>query len=151
MGALEHHHSATHGLPADLAEDVKSRSASAVAARLEHFGGAEIAATLARLGPGFAQDVLDAMPAEARERALAAASPDLVRQWQRNSRYDKDAIGRMMEPVVAAFPPSQTVGETIEKLRELVKTVFITYIYVLDPAEHLLGIVTMRDLLNRKK
>ena len=146
MGALDHN-SATHGLPSDLAEDVKSRSVSGVAAKLEHYGGAEIAAALARLSPGFAQDVLDKMPAEARERALAAASPDLARQWQRNSRYEKDAIGRMMEPVVAAFPPSQTVGETIEKLRELVKTTFITYIYVLDPAEHLLGIVTMRDLL----
>jgi magnesium transporter len=53
----------------------------------------------------------------------------------------------MMEPVLAAFPPAQTVGETIEALREMVKSAFITYVYVLDPNEHLLGIVTMRDLL----
>jgi magnesium transporter len=142
MGALEH-----AALAADLAEDIKSHSASGVAAKLEHFGGGEIAALLAGLSPGFAQEVLDALPADARERAFAAASPELARQWQRNSRYPKDAIGRMMEPVVAAFAPEQTVGDTIEKLRELVKTTFITYVYVLDPAEHLLGIVTMRDLL----
>jgi magnesium transporter len=53
----------------------------------------------------------------------------------------------MMEPVVAAFPPGQTIAETIERLRELVKTTFITYVYVVDDAERLLGIVTMRDLL----
>ena len=29
----------------------------------------------------------------------------------------------------------------------MVKSAFITYVYVLDPDEHLLGIVTMRDLL----
>jgi magnesium transporter len=53
----------------------------------------------------------------------------------------------MMEPVVAAYPPEQTVSETIAKLRELVKTTFITYVYVLDPQGRLLGLVTMRDLL----
>jgi magnesium transporter len=91
--------------------------------------------------------VLDALRQETRERAIDAANPELARQWQRNARYPKDAIGRMMEPVVAAFSPTQSVGDTIERLRELVKTTFITYIYVVDGAEHLLGIVTMRDLL----
>jgi magnesium transporter len=131
----------------ELAQDIKSRSAEGAAEKLAHFGGAEIAATLSRLAPGFAQDVLAALPAEARERAYGAASPELVRQWQKNCQFPKDTIGRMMEPVVAAFPPEQPVGETIDKLRELVKTTFITYVYVVDPAGHLLGIVTMRDLL----
>jgi len=132
---------------ADLAEDVKTRSADGAAKKLQHFGGAEIAAALTRLSPAFAQDVLAALPDEARERAFAAAPGDLARQWQRNSLYELNAVGRMMEPVLAAFPPSQTVGGAIEALREMVKSAFITYVYVLDPAEHLLGIVTMRDLL----
>jgi magnesium transporter len=131
----------------DLADDVKSHSAAAAAAKLKHFGGAAIASALSRLAPDFAQDVLETLPAEARERALAAASAELARQWQRNASYPKDSIGRMMEPVVAGYAPEQTVGETIEKLRELVKTTFITYVYVLDRDERLLGLVTMRDLL----
>jgi len=52
-----------------------------------------------------------------------------------------------MEPVVAAFPPDMKVGETIEKLRELVTRALITYVYVVDAETRLLGIVTMRDLL----
>jgi magnesium transporter len=131
----------------DVADEVKSRSAEGAAAKLGHFGGGDIAAALARLSPGFAQDVLDALPEEARERALLAAAPELARQWQRNSRFAKEAIGRMMEPVVAAYPPAQTLAETIDKLRELVKTTFITYVYVVDASGRLLGIVTMRDLL----
>jgi magnesium transporter len=137
----------TPDLIADLGDEVKSRSANAAAAKLEAFGGAAIAATLSRLSPAFAQDVLEALPAQARERALSAASGELARQWQVNARFAKDTIGRMMEPVVAAYPPEQSVGETIEKLRELVKTTFITYVYVLDAQSRLLGIVTMRDLL----
>jgi magnesium transporter len=91
--------------------------------------------------------VLGALPDEARERALAAAPPEVSRQWQGNALYEPDAIGRMMEPVLAAFSHQHTVGETIEKLREMVKSALITYVYVVDPAEYLLGIVTMRDLL----
>jgi magnesium transporter len=131
----------------DLAEEVKTRSATGAAAKLAHFGGGEIAAALLRLSPGFAQDVLGALPDDARERTLAAASPEVARQWQRNALYDEGAVGRMMEPVVGAFPPDATVGETVDALREAVKTMLITYIWVLDAEERLLGIVTMRDLL----
>ena len=53
----------------------------------------------------------------------------------------------MMEPVYAEFPPQATVGQAIDALRELVKHAFITYIYIVDDDERLLGIVTMRDLL----
>jgi magnesium transporter len=56
-------------------------------------------------------------------------------------------VGRIMEPLPAAFSPHQTVGETIEALRETVKSAFVTYVYVVGPEGRLLGIVTMRDLL----
>src|SRR2546428_6604696 len=118
-------HTADELLP-DLVEDVKSRSAQSAAAKLEHFGGAEISRALSRLSPGFAMDVLDALPADARERALASASSDLARQWRRNFAYPRESIGHMMEPVVPAYPPGQSGGPTIQKLRELVNTTFIT-------------------------
>jgi magnesium transporter len=137
----------TGDLIADLSDEVKSRSANAAAAKLERHNGAAIATALSRLSPAFVQDILEAFQPEVRERALGAATSELARQWQFNAKYPKDTIGRMMEPVVAAYPPDQSIGETIERLRELVKTTFITYVYVIDANEHLLGIVTMRDLL----
>jgi magnesium transporter len=137
----------TGDLIADLGDEVKSRSANAAAAKLERHNGAAIATALSRLSPAFVQDILEAFEPEVRERALGAATSELARQWQFNAKYPKDTIGRMMEPVVAAYPPDQSIGETIERLRELVKTTFITYVYVIDANEHLLGIVTMRDLL----
>jgi magnesium transporter len=131
----------------DLSDDIKSRSAGGAAAKLALLPGPDIAAELMHLAPAFAQDVLATLPNDARERAIAAAPADVARQWQRNALYDRDSIGRMMEPVVAAFPPERTVGETIEELRELVTRALITYVYVVDAQGHLLGIVTMRDLL----
>jgi magnesium transporter len=131
----------------DLIEEVKLQSAQSAAEKLAHFGGAEVAAVLARLSPGFAQDILAALPPETRERALAAAPNEYARQWQRNALYAEGTIGRMMDPVYAEFPPQATVGQAIDALRELVKQAFITYIYIVDDDERLLGIVTMRDLL----
>jgi magnesium transporter len=137
----------SNGTAIDLTDEVKSRSPAAAAAKLAELSGSELVNELVHLNPAFAQDVLAALPTDARERTIAAAPSDVARQWQRNSLYDPGTVGRMMDPVVGAFPPSQTVGATVEELRELVTRALITYVYVVDPESRLLGIVTMRDLL----
>ena len=97
---------------ADLADEIKTRSADAAAEKLQPFGGAEIAGALLRLSPAFAQDVLAALPDETRERTLAAVPDEFARQWQRNAQYDTNTVGRMMEPVLAAFAPTRSVCGT---------------------------------------
>ena len=52
-----------------------------------------------------------------------------------------------MEPPTAVFRPDQTVGEATQRVRELVKKIFVTYLFVVDNKGVLLGLVTMRDLL----
>jgi magnesium transporter len=52
-----------------------------------------------------------------------------------------------MEPPQPVFQPELTVAQTVERIRELVKTVFVTYGFVTDPQGALLGVVAMRDLL----
>ena len=107
----------------------------------------EVAAALTELNPGFAQDILEALPAETVAAVTDWVSPERARQWQRNAAYTQDSIGRLMEPAYAMFRPGMTVGETIERLRALVKVAFVTYGYVVDDAGRLCGLVTMRDLL----
>jgi magnesium transporter len=131
----------------DLSDEIKSRSHTSAAEKLANLPGDALAAQLMHLSAGFAQDVLGELPTDARERAISAAPPDVARQWQRNALYDPGTVGRLMEPVVAAFPPDMKVSATIEELRELVTRALITYVYVVDDDHHLLGIVTMRDLL----
>jgi magnesium transporter len=52
-----------------------------------------------------------------------------------------------MEPVVATFSPQSTVRDVVESLRNLVKHAFITYGYVVDDENRLLGVLVMRELL----
>lgn len=102
---------------------------------------------LAALNPGFAQDVLAELPPDALAAITRAAAPEVTKQWLRNARYARGAVGRLMEPAYAVFSPAMTVGEAIEQLRAVVRAVFVTYGYIVDEEGKLLGLVTMRDLL----
>lgn len=63
------------------------------------------------------------------------------------SLYAESSIGRLMDSHSAVFSPDLTVGETIEKLRQVVRAEFITYGYVVDASHTLIGVVVMRELL----
>jgi magnesium transporter len=52
-----------------------------------------------------------------------------------------------MEPPAAVFRREQTIAETIDAVRELAKTSFVTYGFIVDDAGRLCGVITMRDLL----
>jgi magnesium transporter len=52
-----------------------------------------------------------------------------------------------MEPPLAVFRPEETVGEATEQIRHLVKRAFITYGFVTDENDRLLGVVVMREML----
>lgn len=130
-----------------LADAAKARSPREAAALLGEYPAPQIAEVLHDLNPAQTQDILAELPRGFVDAILAAASPALARQWRINQPYGEGSIGRMMEPVRAVFEPGMTVRDTIEQLRPLVRTAFITYGYVTDAGGRLLGLVTMRDLL----
>jgi magnesium transporter len=65
--------------------------------------------------------------------------------------YPQQCVGRLMEQPVAVFPPTLTVGEATELVRELARLRHFTYGYVTDANKVLLGVITMRDLLLHEK
>lgn len=130
-----------------LATEALRRSASEAAKMLEESSDTVIAEVLQDVNPAVAQDILAEFDEVRRMAIHAAASSAQRAQWTRNARYEEETIGWMMEPPAAVFLPSLTVAETIEKVRELVKTTFVTYGFVVDAAGRIAGIITMRDLL----
>jgi magnesium transporter len=130
-----------------IAAEVTRLAPPEAAALLAPLPDADVAAVLRSLNPAVADDVLLAFGEERRRAVIAAAPPDDGRQWARNLTYPDDSVGRVMEPPHAVFLPGLTVAETVERIRELVKTTFVTYGFVVDEVGVLLGVVTMRDLL----
>jgi magnesium transporter len=130
-----------------LADELLRSAPQDGAARLAGVPDAEVVDLLRSLGPALADDLLLALGDERRRAVLAAAPPDVARQWARNLTYPDDSVGRLMDPPQPTFAPQLTVAETTARIRELVKTTFVTYGFVTDTAGVLLGVLTMRDLL----
>jgi len=130
-----------------LADELQARPAGDAAKWLASRNDSEAFDALQQLNPAFTQDILAALDPVRRSSITAAASAEIGRQWQTNQQFETGSVGRLMEPAYASFAPATTVGEATEMLRPLVKSAFITYGYVVDTDQKLLGIITMRDLL----
>ncbi len=131
--------------------DVKQRTTREAVELLNDKPAALIAAVLLELSPATTQELLLAIAKEKRDSIYKALPAHIAQQWMRNQSYPEGSIGRMMDPSIAVFRPDTTVGDTIESLRDQIKTAFITYVYVIDDSDKLLGVITMRDLLFTEK
>lgn len=106
-----------------------------------------IAEVLEVLNPVMAHDILACLPSERRQKVIAAATPDVRRQWVKNESYPEETVGRVMEPPLAVYGPETTIEEATADLRLLTKRAFVTYAFVVDETERLLGVVVMREML----
>jgi magnesium transporter len=130
-----------------LLPEVVQRAPADAAAMLTSYPDEFVVEMLTLLNPATAQEVLHRFPIERRQKIVAVAAPETRRQWMRNEDYAEQTIGRMMEPALAVFRPNTTIAEATEELRAIVSRAFITYLWVTDEDERLIGVVAMREML----
>jgi magnesium transporter len=130
-----------------LAAQIRALPANEAAALIERAVPTEAVEALMQLNPAIVQGILSHLEKGPRRFIAASAPPEVAEQWKRNTQYAEGTIGRLMEAPLAVFRPDMTVGDAIEALRPLVRTAFVTYVYVIDSEGKLAGLVTMRDLL----
>ena len=130
-----------------LESGILELGAQEAATVLQKMDSATALEILSRLIPAKVVEILDHLSPKQKQAIVNAAPPELRLQWDRNHSYPEGTVGRLMEPPVAIFRPQTTVAQTIEKLRELVKSALITYGWVVDQGGVLIGIVVMRELL----
>lgn len=147
MTASEPSHSDSEASLPQLVDEVWRLAPEDAAVLLADVPDAQVADLLRSLGPALADHLLQALDEDRRRAVLAAAPVEEGRQWARNLTYPEDTVGRLMDPPQPVFVPHLTVAETTAHIRELVKTTFVTYAFVLDKSGRLVGVVTMRDLL----
>jgi magnesium transporter len=97
-----------------------------------------------------AADVIQAAPDEDRQSLLALLDDSAHREVSALLAYAEDEAGGLMNPEYARLRPEMSVDEAITYLRrqarERLETIY--YVYVLDPAQRLLGVVTFRELFS---
>ncbi len=113
--------------------------------RLDLRDPVEVAALLAGLPPARAITILSALSEEARERILAAAPAGT--DWMDSLRYPEGSVGRLLEDPPAVFRSGTSVATAVDILRETIRKRMVTYLFVVDAGNHLIGVVAFRELL----
>lgn len=100
------------------------------------------------LAPDDAADLLQEARAEERGELMALLDPATRREVSALLAYAEDDAGGLMSPRYARLRPDMTVDEALGYLRmqarQSVET--INYGYVLDAQQHLLGVMSLREL-----
>lgn len=104
------------------------------------------------LPPDDVADMIQAAPAEEHEALLALLDGPTRTEVVGLLAYAEDAAGGLMNPRYARLRPDMSVDEAISYLRkqarERLETIY--YIYVLDAEQHLLGVVSFRELFSAR-
>ncbi len=103
------------------------------------------------LPPDDAADVVqETSGRDDRERLLGLLDEPTRREVAALLAYGEDAAGGLMNPRYARLRPDMTVDEAISYLRRQAReqaSETLYYIYVLDEQQHLLGVLSVRQLL----
>lgn len=98
-----------------------------------------------------AADLMEEMPASVVKKLLANVSPDQRRDINHLLRYPEDSAGSVMTVEFVDLKDSLKVSECIDRIRRIgLDKETINVCYVLDVGRHLLGTVTLKDLLLHK-
>ncbi|MBT4866899.1 MAG: magnesium transporter [Planctomycetaceae bacterium] len=103
---------------------------------------------LEEMAPDDRVDLLERMDPELVERLLPLVAQAERSDIRRLLSFPEDSAGSIMTTEYASLPEDISVNEAIERLRQQApdrETIY--YVYVLDEERHLLGFVTLRELI----
>jgi magnesium transporter len=103
---------------------------------------------LEEMAPDDRVDLLERMDPEIVERLLPLVAQAERSDIRRLLSFPEDSAGSIMTTEYASLPEDISVNEAIDRLRQQApdrETIY--YVYVLDEERHLLGFVTLRELI----
>jgi magnesium transporter len=109
---------------------------------------ARAAAVLAEIDPDEAADMLAEMDDDVVERLLGLVPADVAAALRGLASHPEHSAGALMTTDFVAVARGTTVAGTLARIRELrPEHHAITYTYVLDEGQALVGVVSLRDLV----
>ena len=108
----------------------------------------EVREIVDRMSPDDRAKLFDELPAKVVNRLLEQLSPGEREATAQLLGYEAGTAGRIMTPELISLKEHLTVGQTLERIRQLANSSeIIYYLYVTDNALHLSGIVSIRELV----
>jgi magnesium transporter len=132
----------------DAEEFFLGLSASDLAGLMRNLPRNERRSWMRLLAPDDAADLVQQVPEEERNELLGLLDDPTRKEVTALLAYKQDAAGGLMNPRYARVRPEMTVDEAIGYLRRQARTnlEIISYLYVIDEAQKLVGVVSFRDL-----
>lgn len=119
---------------------------------IESFSNTELKDVLDELFMDDMVDIIDEMPAIVAKRILKQTDAKTRKMINQLLAYPDDSAGSIMTTEYVDLKKNMTVDEAFDHIREIgLDTETIYTCYVMDRGRHLLGIVTVKDLLLNPK
>ena len=140
-------------LPKELAAEVFVEMDSEMQQLLiEAFSDTELREVMDELFMDDTVDIIDEMPATVAKRILRQTDAKTRKMINQLLAYPDDSAGSIMTTEYVDLKKNMTVDEAFDRIREVgLDTETIYTCYVIDRGRHLLGIVTVKDLLLNPK
>jgi magnesium transporter len=130
-----------------LLDELRDMDAQAAARRLKDLPDDSIISLLQSMGPGRGFAVLDRFGPERRSRITAAAGQNTSEHWLATRNWPEGSVGRLTEPAPESFKANAQVAHVLDRLRPVASRTLITYIFVVNDSNQLIGVVTFREMV----
>ncbi|HZE88221.1 MAG TPA: magnesium transporter [Verrucomicrobiae bacterium] len=129
---------------ADVATALHPTAAAQILARFEV---PDISRLLQLCSSDDAAEIVATMPEDLRENVLSQMRQEEGEDVQDLLSYPEETAGRIMSPNFFALPEGTSAGDAMKALRGKSDVEMVFYLYVTDERNHLLGVVSMRQLI----
>jgi len=102
---------------------------------------------IVRAEPDDAVTFIDSLPEPRREEIMSLLDPERRAEVRELISYPEDTVGRLMTTEFMALAPDTTAQGAIDKIRERGELETFFYLYVVDDAGKLIGVVPIRNLV----
>jgi len=131
--AAEALHELEPSVQADIIDDMSKERASDI---------------LERMPPDEAADVLGDLPEAKAQELINLMEKEEAEDVQELLEHEEDTAGGLMTTEYLSFPPDMTVDEAIREMRlEAPNVETIYYLYIVDKEEHLIGVLSLKNLI----
>lgn len=119
-------------------------------AAVELLGGLEtrqVAGILTHFPTDDAAELVSAMPDEMADEVLGLLGKKELREVEGLLHHDEETAGRIMTPHFLALGEDTSVGDAIRAIQTAESLEMVFYLYVVDQHDHLIGVISLRQLL----
>ena len=119
---------------------------------LEGMSDRDASSMLALMDPDDAAEIIDELGSEKAEKLLRLMGVADERAIRNLLGYEEDTAGRIMTSEFVALPATDTVADAVEAIRKLDEDFeSVYYVYTLDPAGALTGVLSLRSIIVAEK